>query len=453
MAKVFSSDSHILGAALLTIQKPRIVKGWWSDMDNKEIGRARLEERVRFHVETEHVPDNSVMRMQLFDKDKLSPDDSDFDNNKVYMNVNIRRDRGYIELDLPVSWTKDLADEPFVHYRKLYWKAEIGQTKKDIKSYLNVFFSERNLYVQPSQAEKSLPEIYASDGSQMVVMLIDQIVGYARDQSGHYVEKFISGVQTEIVLAKLEKGYLADSNGKVHSNITRSGKQRRLVFSELYVSDESDIIHFNENKKILYKRGADFSNAHTTTKGVNQFEFFSRTNKKVQILGAIKDNGGTMLAAYDFAKELWNVQSGNTEGLMDNTLVALGSVIGASTVLGIGVLTVIGNDHWARMEEEYNVAAKQYYTKQLNEAKQQGLRAVMEWVRINSELVEGAEYDLMPISYETASNIWQGKFKTWEEMRRFNLGSEPKLNHILYRTQKDLIRKEEVYIIETFFME
>ncbi|MCC8171285.1 MAG: hypothetical protein LIP00_05750, partial [Parabacteroides sp.] len=404
-------------------------------MNDKEIETARLEERVRFHVETEYVSDNSVIKIQLFDKDRFSPDDSDFANNKVYENVNIRQNKGCIELDLPVSWTKDLADEPFMHYRKLYWKATIGQTKKDIKSYLNVLFAERTLYVQPLQVEKNFPEIYSSDGSQMAVMLIEQVGLYIRDQSGKYIEKFISDKQLEIVLAKLEKGYLVDSNGKVHSNITQSGNQRRIISSELYASDGSDFIRLNENKtKILYKRGANFGNAHTTTKGVNQFEFFSRTNKKVQMLGAIKNNGGALVAAYDLAKGLQDVQSGNTEGLMDQMLVGFGSVISASAGFGIGVLTAIGNEHWEKREKEYDSDTMQYHTKLLNQAKQQGLNAVKKWLSKNSAPVKGVKYDLMPISYETAANIWQGKVKTWEEIE---LSTDEDSIYILYRKQND----------------
>lgn len=454
MARVFSSDSHIIGSAPLTVQKPRVVKGWWSDINDKEIERARLEERVRFHIETEYVPDNTSMKMQLFDRDRLTPDDSDFDNEKVFKDIIIRHNKGCLELELPESWTQDLADEPFVSYRKLYWKAEIGHTKKEIKSYLKVFFSDRTLYVQPSQIEKKFPEIYGSDGSQMVAMMLDQIVGYVRDQSGQYIERFISKMQTEIVLAKLEKGYLADSNGKVHSNITQSGKQRRIVFSELYASESSNIIHLEGNKdKIIYKRGADFGNTHTTTKGVNQFEFFSRTNKKVRILGALKNNWEKNMTRYDLAKELYNVHSGNTEGLMDNTLVTLGSVISTGVGIGVGAVLAMGNDHWDEMDEIVNGAIIRQYTEELNQAKQQGLNAVEKWVRNNRQRLEGVEYGLMPVSYETASKIWMGKFKTWEEMRTFDFDLEFKKNHILYRRQKDAIRKEEIYIIETFFIE
>ena len=277
------------------------------------------------------------------------------------------------------------------------------------------------------------------------------MVGYARDQTGQYVEKFISKKQTEIVLAKLEKGYLADSNGKIHSNITQSGSQRRIVYSELYVSDGSNIIHLERNKdKIIYKRGADFSNAHTTTKGVNQFDFFARTNKKVRILGALKNNWEKNMTRYDLAKELYNVQSGNTEGLMDNTLVAIGSLISASTGFGVSVLTAIGNDHWDKLEEDYNTVSMEQYTKDLNQAKQRGLEAVEKLLRKNSEPVKGVEYGLMSISYETASKIWQGQFKTWEEMELSNNGGPI---YILYRKQKDTIRKVEIYVIETFFIE
>lgn len=452
MARVFSSDSHIIGSAPLTIQKPKIIKGWWSDMNDKEIERARLEERVRFHVETEYVLDNISMKIQLFDRDRLTPDDSDFENDNVFKEIIIRHNKGFLELELPASWTQDLADEPFVNYRTLYWKAEIGRTKKEIKSYLKVFFSDRTLYVQPSQIEKKFPEIYGSNGSQMVAMMLDQMVGYVRDQSGQYVEKFISKMQTEIVLAKLEKGYLADNKGKVHSNITQSGKQRRIIFSELYASDGSNIIHFEGNKdKIIYKRGADFGNAHTTTKGVNQFEFFSRTNKKVQILGALKDNWEKNMIRYDLAKELYNVHSGNTEGLMDNTLVALGSVIGTGVGIGVGAVLAMGNDHWDRMDEEVNGAIIRKYTEGVNQVKQQGLNAVEKWLRNNRQPLKGVEYGLIPISYETASMIWLGKFKMWEEMRKFNSNPSEDV-FILYREQNDLIRKERIYIIETFFI-
>lgn len=451
MGRVFSPDSHIIGSAIMNIKKPRIVKGWWSDMNDKEIERARLEDKVRFHIETEYVSDNSTIKLQLFDKDMFTPDDSDFDGGKIFKDVIIRQNKGVIELDLPESWTKELADEPLVHYRKLYWEAEIGQTKKEIKSYLKVFFSDRTLYVQPSQVEKNFPEIYGSDGSQMVAMMIDEMVGYARDQTGQYVEKFISKMQTEIVLAKLEKGYLADSNGNVHSNITQSGKQRRIVFSELYASEGSNIIHLEENRdKIIYKRGADFGNAHTTTKGVDQFEFFSRTNKKVRILGALKNSWEKTMTKYDLAKELYNVQSGNTEKLMDDTLVTLGSVISKGVGIGVGAVLAMGNDHWDEMDEIVNGAIIRKYTEGLNQAKQQGLNAVGKWLRKNSQPLEGVEYGLMPISYETASKIWMGKFKMWEEVQE---ASDENCVYILYRRQLDEIRDKHIYVIETFFVE
>lgn len=86
----------------------------------------------------------------------------------------------------------------------------------------------------------------------------------------------------------------------------------------------------------------------------------------------------------------------------------------------------------------------------MNQAKQQGLNAVKKWVRSNREPVEGVDYDLIPVSYETASKIWLGKFKTWDEVHE---SYDENRVYILYREQLDKIRDVNIYIVETFFIE
>lgn len=72
------------------------------------------------------------------------------------------------------------------------------------------------------------------------------------------------------------------------------------------------------------------------------------------MLGVIKDNLEIHMTGYDLAKELYNVQSGNTEGLMDNTLVTFGSLISTGVGIGVAAVLAMGNDHWDRMDEEVN---------------------------------------------------------------------------------------------------
>ncbi|MFA9372113.1 MAG: hypothetical protein ACERIH_10425 [Labilibaculum antarcticum] len=86
-------------------------------------------------------------------------------------------------------------------------------------------------------------------------------------------------------------------------------------------------------------------------------------------------------------------------------------------------------------------------------AKEEGLKGVQSFVYNNSNSKKD-KYDLMAISSETASKLLQGEFKTFEELRGYSDNRIRRSDNIeiLYRQIFNKNREEEVYIIETIFI-
>ena len=63
------------------------------------------------------------------------------------------------------------------------------------------------------------------------------------------------------------------------------------------------------------------------------------------------------------------------------------------------------------------------------------------------------EWDLLPVSSETANKLLQGEFDTFEELK--NTYFDPYLSNIeiLYRKVENINKERDVYIIETIFID
>jgi len=90
---------------------------------------------------------------------------------------------------------------------------------------------------------------------------------------------------------------------------------------------------------------------------------------------------------------------------------------------------------------------------EIDEAKLQGLeanrKAINSWNH-NKEF----KWDLLPVSNETANKLLQGEFKTFEAFFEFSQDDiDRELNiEVLYRRVLNTNRDEDIYIIETIFI-
>ena len=64
------------------------------------------------------------------------------------------------------------------------------------------------------------------------------------------------------------------------------------------------------------------------------------------------------------------------------------------------------------------------------------------------------QWELLPISSITANKLLQGDFQTFYDLTVFNLENEDKSTkiEILYRMTENKIRKKEICVIETIFI-
>jgi hypothetical protein len=78
----------------------------------------------------------------------------------------------------------------------------------------------------------------------------------------------------------------------------------------------------------------------------------------------------------------------------------------------------------------------------------------MERIILKTDYFRNSGYRLLPITNEIASKILAGEFKTIAEVNRASHISEEKQNiEVLYREIDHPITKDEIAIIETFFMD
>lgn len=186
MKRIEITSPQIRGKAYLGI---RDIVGWWSSQKSYDprykITEARLEDTVYFIIKTSGVPNDTKIGLQLYDLeelfflDYLYPDKYKFNGKEETINTYINNNYAIIELQLPMTWTKDIKDDQ--GKVELYWKIKCNNISKISipkykTDYLSVRYSDKNIYIKPSPINKDFPEFYDSDGSLLVVAMASEVV-------------------------------------------------------------------------------------------------------------------------------------------------------------------------------------------------------------------------------------------------------------------------------------
>jgi len=440
--KAIAKNEYSTCEATIDVVTPKIVDSHWTNSKGEEIEKANLENTVFFCFETEGVAEGDVLKMQLFDEDTFC-DDKKFAGEELVKQVRIQNKKGRIELELPLSWTDDLIDEKWlllkVHYRKLYWKATYGSSLKNekINSFLRIHFSNRSLYVQPSEIYPEFPEMYSVNGDLMMVVLAslrDEIHDKAAAELSKYVEKGIANY----ALAILEKGHLIDNQGVIHVPGESKYASEKGVQTVTVAANDGTVMSIRQGKKIVYTKEKI---THTTV-GISQIDHFKGKHiaAKIGIKGILR-HSGLIWDAFDLRDFIANTD--RNEALPLHLLLINYPVLG----LAVEILGIIGHVKISEMDR----AVDQYIHDQLQKAKRVGLNEVKLFI---SRLVPrgNLRYRIDYISGETASKLLQGEFDTFEDMTNFNSTmANDKEVAILIREQKRS-DGEDIGVIETFFI-
>lgn len=292
MSRIIITSPQIEGQATLEVKVPEI-DGWWSSQASTDpkykITEARLGQTVYFILETKGVPDDVVLKLQLYNLEKLcmlfdylKPDKYKFGNKVQFAETVVSNKTAVIELELPESWTPDVKEDSGV--MELYWRTKyLHFAEKHLpvreNDYLNVRYSDRDLYIYPSKIDAAFPEMYSLDGFPLVVGVIGGVHDMAKENIKTAVKKHIG----KIALTKLEKGYLVDSNGKLYGGTTRQNWKRPVTEREVYT---------NEGIKVKTRMGRNFTLSDgATTKGIDQVGHFATHGIKVKMIGLLKNLG------------------------------------------------------------------------------------------------------------------------------------------------------------------
>lgn len=136
--KISSPDANVSGGAYLTVINSKIVRGWWTDEQDKLIDKSLLTDVVRFHIETTGFSDEKKITITIMDSDgALNPDD------EIYKGeFTIRQNKGFFEFELKRSWLKHIDDdagdaiELYARCECLSYSVSLPQSSSE---YLNVY--------------------------------------------------------------------------------------------------------------------------------------------------------------------------------------------------------------------------------------------------------------------------------------------------------------------------
>jgi hypothetical protein len=191
------------------------------------------------------------------------------------------------------------------------------------------------------------------------------------------------------------------------------------------------------------KQGKNFTYTYQgqtrTTKGISQYDYFSKTGKRVKLLKFLS-NIGTLFDIFDF---------GNA--------VTAELDLSSPIPLDIGVITPLldlagaivqdqkaENDLW--LEESMQI--------EVDMAKLEGLEATRTMITIWNRHHE-YEWELLPIYNETADKLIAGEFQTLNDLLNYEsdiIDDFSKNITLLYRTIENKNKETSVDVIETLFI-
>jgi len=424
----------------IPVVPPKIVKSFWSSdkEGNNIIERGNLENMVYFHIETQGIP-KGTMELQLFDEDTFS-DDDEFGGEKVFKTVTINNNKGLVELHLPGDWASDLKNEEWnvvlttikIHYRKLYWKANYKDKIKNekIKTFLEIRFSDTELYIKPSSVDEKFPELFSNMGEQIVIL-----AGYTKSALMEGLEDRIKDAAHHYAVGKMSHGYLVTKDGVEFGPYSKRGNIRDVHEVQFYNSD---------GRHVITDRGYDFASKTKngnmrTTYGVDQYEvhYQGKVGCKVKVLGALSKVGDVM-DVFEVFKFAMNPSK-------DQPLPI--------PIPGADVLGMIAYDKFNEIDEHINTISEEMLRKELDAAKLEGVDAVKQLV--GNYRFRKAGYELIDISPQIASGIIHGQYNNIDDIinASYDYNDNENTISVLFRRTQHPISELDIAIIETFFVE
>nr|WP_320117749.1 hypothetical protein [uncultured Marinifilum sp.] len=455
-----SFDDGTTASKSVTIAEPRIIRGWWSSdkEGNNNLKESKLGETVYFHIETKGIAEGKELELKLYDRDYhwqftfnptlldsiinlLDRDDDEFPDEELVEKATVFNTGGKsiatLEILLSEKWESVIKDDidKFANLDKkieLYWEVTYGKKiNEKILSELKVGFPDKTLYFKSPVDGHNLPELISYDGSPLLLMKLGggMIKGQVKNKIGKVLGESIDSAINYIALTKMEKGISVANTGKLYTNDTN------IYARDIYTNDGTLLKDVKQRKNFGFNDGG----VATTTKGISQYDYHTNEGKRVKVLGFLKEAGHFL----DFGSLLISAQDGlDTSKPLS---IPMGPLSPINDLAGV-LIQQYADD----LDETLEMAVQD----ELAMAKEEGLKGVQSFVYNNSNSKKD-KYDLMAISAETANKLLQGDFKILEDLEDYQSGVDTGNNpvHILYRTVKNVNRKEDVYIIETIFID
>ncbi|CAA0155159.1 hypothetical protein TMP227_110005 [Tenacibaculum maritimum] len=441
-----------LGEYIAPIDKnSKILDGWWTKEREgvQNLKKAKLGDTVFFHIETKNIKDGEEIDCKLYDLDKfiwdyLNPDDDKFNKEEVHKKATVKNNKATIKLLLDLGWEKNLKDDT-AYDIELYWKVKYKDISKDLPKrqnlYLEVGFSDQTLFFNFPHPSYNFPEMFANDGSPLVIVDFakDKITGEIKGKlegkvkngaikSVDKLNTFIATKTENIAIAKLEKGFLVDSKGKIHT------KKTKLYDKNLFLDGKMKSVKIRKN----------FGNKHITTKNINQLQYFAKNGKKVEFLNTLKISKSMAGLVFENYQNVLDLNSLMSNGLDHSKPLSI-PILKTNIAIPFELLSQIS----FQIHKEGEAFIKEVIKQELEEAKLKGIEAVEMFQKINKK--EG--YHLIEITPETLNKLINGEFKTIKELGDFNdFSAGLKEIKLLYKEVLNPNRDEYIYFIETIFL-
>lgn len=446
MKRIEITSPQIRGKAYLGI---RDIVGWWSSQKSYDprykITEARLEDTVYFVIKTAGVPSGTQIDLQLYNLeelfllDYLYPDKYRFDGNIKIVETHIQNDYAIIELQLPMTWTKDVEEDGEV--LELYWKVTTSNMKdtclpKSKKDFLNVKVSDRDLFIKPSYINSGMPEVYTKNGEQL--FFIKFIEDEIKDEITEETVEALEFYKNKIALAKLAKGYMINNEGKVYESL--SDGSRREVYDCSYYTTDGKIIYVKQGRNWTTRTG---DGKILSTAGINQYEHFANKGTRVTILNLFSKGIGY----WDIFSSVTNMNASNTSEPLSISLPGVTGSCGMAISLLVELGGLIAEDMYCKGEE---VEADYMYF-ELEKVKNKGIDAVKQTIKqFSNSKNSKLRFDIIYVSPQIADDIIKGKYKHFEDLRRDSVDSSNKSIAILYEYFN--YKNGKIYVLDKFYL-
>lgn len=446
MKRIEITSPQIRGKAYLGI---RDIVGWWSSQKSYDprykITEARLEDTVYFVIKTTGVPSGTQIDLQLYNLeelfllDYLYPDKYRFDGNIKIVETHIQNDYAIIELQLPMTWTKDVEEDGEV--LELYWKVTTSNMKdtclpKSKKDFLNVKVSDRDLFIKPSYINSGMPEVYTKNGEQL--FFIKFIEDEIKDEITEETVEALEFYKNKIALAKLARGYMINNEGKVYESL--SDGSRREVYDCSYYTTDGKIIYVKQGRNWTTRTG---DGKILSTAGINQYEHFANKGTRVTILNLFSKGIGY----WDIFSSVTNMNASNTSEPLSISLPDVTGSCGMAISLLVELGGLIAEDMYCKGEE---VEADYMYF-ELEKVKNKGIDAVKQTIKqFSNSKNSKLRFDIIYVSPQIADDIIKGKYKHFEDLRRDSVDSSNKSIAILYEYFN--YKNGKIYVLDKFYL-